>query len=176
MIRKAKASDLDAVTEIYRKIHDAEEAGITTTGWLRGIYPTAETAKAALAREDMYVQEEDGRILGSGIINQIQVDAYEGAPWKNPVPDDQVCVLHTLVISPAEWGKGRAGEFLRFYEACAKSLGCMELRIDTNARNTAARKMYAKRGYEEIAIVPTDFNGIPGISLVLLEKSLVKHH
>ena len=175
MIRKAKASDLDAVTEIYRKIHDAEEAGITTTGWLRGIYPTAETAKAALAREDMYVQEEDGRILGSGIINQIQVDAYEGAPWKNPVPDDQVCVLHTLVISPAEWGKGRAGEFLRFYEACAERLGCTELRIDTNARNIAARKMYAKRGYEEIAIVQTDFNGIPGISLVLLEKSLVRN-
>lgn len=175
MIRKAKASDLEAVTEIYRKIHDAEEAGIITTGWLREIYPTANTATAALDREDLYVQEENGRILGCGIINQIQVDAYEGAPWKNLVPDDQVCVLHTLVISPAEWGKGHAGEFLRFYEACAERLGCTELRIDTNARNIAARKMYAKRGYEEIAIVQTDFNGIPGISLVLLEKSLVKN-
>ena len=172
MIRKAQASDLDAVAGLYGEIHDAEESGITTTGWLREIYPTAETAKLAVARRDLYVLEENGRILGSGIINQIQVDAYESAPWKNRVPDDQVCVLHTLVISPAEWGKGRAGEFLRFYETCAESRGCSELRIDTNARNMAARKMYAKRGYEEIAIVPTDFNGIPGISLVLLEKSL----
>ena len=48
----------------------------------------------------------------------------------------------------------------------------MELRIDTNARNIRARHMYQKKGYAEIGIVPTDFNGIPGIRLVLLEKYL----
>lgn len=32
--------------------------------------------------------------------------------------------------------------------------------------------MYVKLGYKEIGIVPTVFNGIPGVGLVLLEKAL----
>ena len=74
MIRKAQTSDLDAVAGIYGEIHDAEEAGIITTGWLREIYPTAETAKLALARRDLYVLEENGRILGVLSKNRLAAD------------------------------------------------------------------------------------------------------
>jgi len=31
--------------------------------------------------------------------------------------------------------------------------------------------MYKKLGYKEIGIVPTVFNGIPGVNLVLMEKN-----
>ena len=48
--------------------------------------------------------------------------------------------------------------------------GCVGLRIDTNALNVTARAMYKKHGYTEIGIIPTDFNGISSIKLVLLEK------
>ena len=61
---------------------------------------------------------------------------------------------------------------MEFYEWWAKEHDLPELRIDTNARNTAARGMYQKLGYKEIGIVPTTFNGIPGVYLVLLEKNL----
>ncbi len=172
MIRKAEARDLAAVDCLYQEIHDAEETGMITTGWIRGIYPVKATATAALERDDLFVLEEDGRILGSGMINRLQADAYEGAPWKCQVPDDQVCVLHTLAISPAAQGKGYGREFIRFYEAYARHHGCTELRIDTNERNLAARAMYSKYGYQEIDIVPTTFNGIAGVNLVLLEKQI----
>ena len=170
MIRKAKPGDLDAVERIYAEIHDAEEAGVLTTGWIRGVYPTRASAEAALVRDDLFVLEDGGCIAGSGIINRLQVDVYEGAPWQNRVPDDQVCVLHTLVVSPAHRGRGLGREFIRFYERYALESGCTELRIDTNARNAAARAMYAKYGYREIDVVPTVFNGIPDVRLVLLEK------
>ena len=172
MIRKAEKGDLDAVDSLYREIHDAEAAGLITTGWIREIYPVRATAEAALARDDLFVLEEDRRILGSGVINQLQVDVYEGAPWKHQAPDDRVCVLHTLVISPAARGKGSGRGFIRFYEAYALQHGCSELRIDTNERNLAARAMYGRYGYQEIDIVPTTFNGIAGVNLVLLEKQI----
>ena len=172
MIRKATGNDLEAVVSLYDEIHCAEESGLISTGWKRGIYPSRQSALAALERDDLFVLEEDGRIIGSGIINQIQVDVYAGAPWKNDVPDEQVCVLHTLMISPAFAGKGNARKFLAFYEEYARQSGCPELRIDTNVVNKAARAMYRRHGYEEIDIVPTVFNGIPGINLVLLEKHL----
>ena len=44
--------------------------------------------------------------------------------------------------------------------------------MDTNERNHVARNMYEKLNYEEIDIVPTVFNGIPDVNLVLLEKYL----
>ena len=37
-----------------------------------------------------------------------------------------------------------------------------------------ARAMYKKHGYTEIGIVPTVFNGIEDVQLVLLEKYLGK--
>ena len=49
---------------------------------------------------------------------------------------------------------------------------CTELRIDTNQRNTRARKLYKSLGYEEIGIVSCVFNGIPDVQLVCLEKDL----
>ena len=171
-IRKATKTDLDAVARIYDAVHDAEEAGRTVIGWERGVYPTRATATAALDRDDLFVLCEDGLVRGTAIINQIQVDVYAGAPWQYEAPDERVCVLHTLVIHPAAKGRGLGRAFVAFYENYARARNCPALRIDTNARNSIARAFYKGLGYREIAVVPTTFNGIPGIDLVLLEKHL----
>ncbi len=170
LIRKATDKDIDAIERLYDAIHFEEENGKQTIGWIRGIYPIRKTAEDALQRNDLFVLEDEGIIQGTAIINQIQVDSYKQGNWKNCVDDNQVCVLHTLVISPESKGKGFGKGFLSFYEEYAINHGCIELRIDTNARNIIARKMYQKHGYTEIGIIPTDFNGIAGIDLVLLEK------
>ena len=171
-IRKAQKNDLDAVEAVYDAQHTAEEAGKSTVGWVRGVYPTRATAQAALDRDDLFVLCEDGLVRGTAIINQIQVDVYAGAPWQYSAPDDRICVLHTLVIDPACAGRGLGTRFVAFYEDWARAHGCPELRMDTNARNSIARAFYKGLGYREIAVVPTTFNGIPGIDLVLLEKNL----
>ena len=75
MIRKAVEEDIDAVENIYNELHDSEECGEISIGWIRGIYPTRKTAEDSLKRGDLFVLE-DGSVLGSGIINQIQVDSY----------------------------------------------------------------------------------------------------
>lgn len=172
IIRKATSEDIDAVEKLYDEIHTAEESHKQTIGWIRGIYPVRDTAEQALKRDDLFVLEDDGKIYGTGIINNQQVDSYRFGNWKHDAKDDHVCVLHTLAISPSNSGKGYGRKFLEFYETYALKHNCMELRIDTNARNTVARAMYKKHGYTETGIIPTDFNGIPGIKLVLLEKYL----
>ena len=171
-IRKATPTDLDSVETIYNELHQAEEDHLISVGWKRGIYPVRSTAEEALIRDDLFVLECNGNVLGSGMINKIQVDVYLEAPWEYDAEDDQICVLHTLVISPRASGKGLGTRFVRFYEEYAKEHGCSELRLDTNELNKVARAMYAKLGYKEISIVPTTFNGIPGVNLVLLEKTM----
>ena len=179
IIRKATAEDIPAIAAIYDEIHDREEAGEVTTGWLRGVYPVKKTAEDAVARGDMYVQvvsgddpDAAGQVVGTAILNQLQVDVYADGEWQYPAEDSEVMVIHTLIISRKTDLKGLGSDFLAYYEAFALEHGCKYLRLDTNARNAAARAFYKRHGYKEIGIVPTVFNGIPGVDLVLIEKKL----
>lgn len=171
-IRKATEKDIPAIAGIYEALHDREEAGETTIGWIRGVYPTEKTAREALEKDELFVLEAEGRVAAAAKINREQVDVYKAARWEADAPEDEVMVLHTLVVDPNAKGKGYGTAFVSFYEEYALANGCRYLRMDTNARNAAARRLYAHLGYREADIVPCVFNGIEGVNLVCLEKTL----
>ena len=172
MIRKAIAQDIDRIVEIYEAVHDGEEAGLITTGWKRGVYPTRQTVLDALERSDLFVEIDHDDIVAAAIMNQIQVPEYDDCQWENSAPEHEVMVLHTLAVDPPMSGRGYAKNFVRYYEEYAKSHGCQYLRMDTQVINSAARKLYAGLGYHETGIVDCVFNGIPNVKLVCLEKRL----
>ena len=170
MIRKAEENDVACVAAIYEHILDRPDC-FDVIGWMRGIYPTYATAQAAFDRGDLYVAEEGCGLVAAAIINRIQVDSYARCPWLFDAPDDRVLVLHTLVVDPAASHRGVGSAFVAYYEAMAKELGCTVLRMDTNVKNRPARTLYQRLGYREAGIVPCEFNGIPDVLLVCLEKS-----
>ena len=172
MIRRAVAADIPAVCNIYEEIHTREEAGLSTVGWVRGVYPTRDTVLSALAADELFVLEQNSKVLAAARINQIQGEEYTQVRWSADVPPEQVMVMHTLAVSPAAMGTGLGRQFLAFYEDYARQHSCRFLRIDTNARNTHARALYRRYGYREADIVPCVFNGIGGVNLVCLEKNL----
>ena len=172
MFRRAMPADLDAIAGIYDEIHAEIEAGRASIGWIRGVYPTRATAEASIRQGDMYVEVEHGELVAAARINQHQGPEYDGACWSHDAPPEQVLVLHTLVVPPRHAGHGYGTKFVHFYEDCARNRGCPFLRMDTNAVNTAARSLYRKLGYREACIVPCEFNGIPNVQLVCLDKRL----
>ena len=171
-IREATKNDINSIEKIYENIHDEEEKGLTTIGWIRNIYPTRKTAEDALARKDLFVMEDENNIVAVAMINQLQVDEYKYATWKHHAKDSEVMVLHGLAVDPYQKSKGYGKAFVAFYENYAKQHHCITLRMDTNARNKRARNLYQKLGYEEVGVVPCVFNGIPNVQLVCLEKYL----
>ena len=171
-IRKANANDIDDVERIYDAIHLAEKAGEAQIGWEMGVYPVRQTAEDALKRDDLFVLEEDGLIIGSGIINQNQVDVYADADWRYKADPSEVMVFHTLVIDPDKKGKGYGRAFMKFYGEYALKNHCNYLRIDTNEKNKVARRIYQSLGYEEVDVIPCTFHGLEGVNLVLIEKAL----
>ena len=101
--RKAAYDDLEDIVRIYDRSHDAEEAGLTTTGWKRGIYPVRSVAEASLARGDMYVGEL-AEILGmsiSAVSHQLRVlrsaklvrGTKEGKEVKYSLDDNHVAMI-----------------------------------------------------------------------------------
>ena len=172
-IRKAMQAEVPAVAGIYDRTLLKEEAGQVTIGWLRGVYPTEQTARAALAADDLFVMEADGVICATARINQVQVPEYRNADWRYAdVPENEIMVLHTLVVDPLCAGGGFGTAFVSFYEQYAKAHACRYLRMDTNVINKAARRFYAKLGFYESGVIGCVFNGIPGVKLVCLEKKL----
>lgn len=173
MIRRAVQADLDGVSEIYEHIHQQEQQKKICVGWVPGVYPTKATAREALGRGDLFVYVEQDKILAAAVINQVQVEGYAEGNWAYQAPDEEVMVIHTLVVDPCAAARGIGREFIAFYETYAREAGCKVLRLDTNEKNTVARRFYAKLGYSEADVIPCDFNGIPNIRLVLLEKLVV---
>ena len=172
-IRQAREADILAIAGIYDRILAKEEARQATIGWVRGVYPTKDFARKALAAGDLFVLEDGVKICATARINQEQVPEYAGGDWLyGNAPDGEIMVLHTLVVDPQIAGYGYGKAFVSFYEQYAKEHNCPYLRMDTNAINTAARRFYAKLGFRESGIVGCTFNGIPGVRLVCLEKKL----
>ena len=169
---KAEEKHIDAIEGIYSHIIDAQEQGRLTVGWQRGVYPTRQTALDALKRGDLFVCVDGGQVVAAAIINRIQVPVYAEVGWLYHAEPDEVMVLHTLVVDPLRAGRGYGSAFVAFYEGYARQSGCPVLRMDTNEKNAAARRLYARLGYREAGIVPCVFNGIKGVGLVCLEKKL----
>lgn len=173
IIRKADLKDIKNSYAVYSNVLKSEEEGFSSIGWIRGVYPTQNTVIEAVNAGDFFVCEEDGKILACARINQIQVPDYANADWEfKNIADDKIMVLHTLAVDPGAAGKGIGTKFVKFYEEYAKNAGCTHLRMDTNEKNKNARRLYKKLGYKEADIIPCDFNGIPDIRLVCLEKKI----
>ncbi len=171
-IRLAAAEDIDAVAAIFERIIEDEERGISAVGWKRGVYPTKATAETALKQGDLFVLEDEGRVVAAMRVNHEQVPEYSSCRWEYPAGDEQIMVAHTLVVDPAAKGKGYGRQMVAFYEQYAREHCCPCLRMDTNAINTRARALYKSLGYKEIGITPCVFNGIGQVNLVCLEKKI----
>jgi len=172
MIREASEKDLREIEQIYNELHTLEENGAIRTGWIRKVYPTRQTAEKAMRDRELFVFEEDGTILASMRINQKQEESYSDADWQYEAADEEIMILHTLTVRPDLRGRGIGSDMVRFYEDFALENGCRVLRLDTNETNTGARSLYRKLGYREAGIVECEFNGIPGVKLVCLEKKI----
>ena len=173
-VRQAVLGDIPQIEAIYDRILTREERGESFAGWIRGVYPTRQTALEALEAGTLFVLEREGAVAAAAKLDQNQVPEYADALWRYPeAPPEQVMVLHTLVVDPLQAGKGCGTQFVGFYEAHALERGCPYLRMDTNVRNAAARRLYTGLGFWEAGEVACVFNGIPGVRLVCLEKKLL---
>ena len=173
VFRKGLAEDIPQITAIYNRVLDLEESGKLTTGWIRGVYPTEKTVQEALDAGELFVLDAGGAVVASARINREQAPEYAEACWlEKTVPAGLVMVLHTLAVDPLCGGRGYGTVFVHFYEQYAWERHCPYLRMDTNVTNRSAYRLYTRLGYRDAGVVSCDFNGIAGVHLVCLEKTL----
>lgn len=172
MIRKATAADLPAIAGIYEAIFDWEERETAYTNWVRGSYPTEKDAREALEAGTLYVGEEDGALWGAVNLNGVQLPEYSEIPWSVPAAEEEVGVIHTLCIHPAQAGRGLARQMAAFCEEAARAQGKTVIRLDTWEGNAPANHLYPALGYRFAGSTEFFFHGFIREVLNCYEKRL----
>ena len=172
MIRKATAADLPRIGEIYEAIFDEEEQGPVYTNWLRGTYPTVDSARQVLEAGTLYVGEGDGVLWGVVNLNGVQLPEYDQIPWAIPAEREEVGVIHTLCIHPAQSGKGLAKRMVAFCEETARTQGKTVIRLDTWEGNAPTNHLYPSIGYGFAGSTEFFFQGYIREILNCYEKKL----
>lgn len=105
--------------------------------WSKGKHPTADGIRSYIKEGSMYLYKEEDIIVGAMAVTMYQGEDYHAIEWSQPVPDDEVAVIHILAVHPDRQGSGVGSEMVR--EA---------VRLDALASNTPAHNMYKRLGFE----------------------------
>ncbi len=172
MIRKATLADVAAIVQTYTQLLEHEQANGSTSNWQQDIYPTAQSAEQAINNGEMYVLEQNGQIVASVVLNNRQAPEYQQMPWLYAAEDNQVLVIHTLCIPPAQSGQGLATQMLEFAKNMAQNNNCQVIRLDTYAHNEPAKSLYQKHGFRIVGYADAMLQGLIPEELVFMEFEL----
>ena len=151
MIRKATFDDIELIEDTYNEHfrHELEYGAFTV--FQKGIYPTRKNAENAVHTGSLYVYEKDGTIAGSMIVDTIQPEEYTKIAWGQPFTNDEVMVIHLLIIHPGMTGKGIGTSLINYAIELSKNSSYKALRLDTGSQNFPAVSLYKKLGFEIVA-------------------------
>jgi len=135
MIRKAILKDVNSIEDTYNEHFQYELNHTAFTVFKKGVYPTKDDAERAIYAGALFVYEENGTIVGSIIIDKVQPIEYATIPWKEKLSEDEVMVIHLLMVRPSMSGKGIASSLIKFATELAQKNSCRALRLDTGSQN-----------------------------------------
>ena len=135
MIRKATFDDIELIEDTYNEHFKHEKKHGAFTVFKKGIYPTRKDAEKAINVGTLYVYEENNGIAGSMIVDKVQPAEYTKIIWEQTFANDEVMVIHLLMVRPSKAGKG----------------SCKALRLDTGSQNVPALSLYKKLGFQVVA-------------------------
>ena len=120
MIRKAILKDVNSIEDTYNEHFQYELNHTAFTVFKKGVYPTKDDAERAIYAGALFVYEENGTIVGSIIIDKVQPIEYATIPWKEKLSEDEVMVIHLLMVRPSMSGKGIASSLIKFATELAR--------------------------------------------------------
>ena len=173
MIRKATFDDIGLIEDTYNEHFKYEIEHGAFTVFKKGIYPTRKDAEKAVNIGTLYVYEENNNIAGSIIVDKIPPKEYTEIVWKHNFRNDEVMVIHLLMVRPSMAGKGIATSLVKYAMELAGNNSCKALRLDTGSQNIPAVSLYKKLGFQIVATASMKVgNAIEHSGHLFLEKVL----
>ncbi|MDI9498644.1 MAG: GNAT family N-acetyltransferase [Bacillota bacterium] len=170
--RAARSSDLEALVAFYDDIIDWLDATTNYPRWIRGVYPAADFLSAAIRAGELFLLEENGRILAAGGLNHKVPPGYEQADWGVAAGPDEICAIHAFGTHPKAMGRGIGSRLIAELVELARRRGMRAIRLDVIAGNEPARAFYRRAGFAERAHASLYYEDTGWESFTLLEYLL----
>lgn len=146
MIRKANKTDLDTIKSLTEACALAmQEKGIFQ--WNEH-YPSREKLLLDIEKEELFLLEEQGKILGIVVLTSKMDEEYIPIDWLTP--NDKNLYVHRLATHPSVWGRGNGRKLMEFAEKFAAENHYRSVRLDTFSQNKRNQKFYESRGYQRL--------------------------
>lgn len=146
MIRSAKISEIPDILMMTK----ACAARMIANGiyqWNED-YPSAKAFKKDIERNELFVLEIEGKIIGTVVVSTLMDKEYEPVRWLTPSTNN--CYVHRLGVDPENQGLGYARKLMDFTENLARREGFTSVRLDTFSQNKRNQHFYEKRGYQKL--------------------------
>ena len=146
MIRRAKLPEIKDILKVTRACaQKMVDNGIYQ--WNEH-YPTEQAFLDDLKRNELYVNEHNGRIIGAIVISTHMDEEYIPIKWLTPNGNNTY--IHRVCIHPEFQGKGFAQAMMDFAEDFTRSNGFDSVRLDTFSQNKRNQQFYEQRGYQKL--------------------------
>ena len=155
MIRLAEQKDMDDILRVYDTARAFMQASGNTKQWVNG-YPQRELLESDIARDNLFLIEENGAIhavFAFILGNDPAYNYIEDGHWLNDKPYG---TIHRI----ASDGQIK-GMFTRAFDFCRSKMD--EIRIDTHHDNKTMQHVVAKHGFKRCGIIYLE-NGAPRIA------------
>ncbi|MFT4781598.1 MAG: ribosomal protein S18 acetylase RimI-like enzyme [Pseudohongiellaceae bacterium] len=146
MIRKATATDIDAILDITKACakhmiaHDIFQ-------WNEH-YPNREAFENDVDRQELYVLEIKNSIVGCIVISINMDKEYKPIKWL--ISNTNHNYIHRLAIHPERQGEGFAQKLMDYAEQHSRRNKYASIRLDTFSQNQRNQKFYELRGYQKL--------------------------
>ena len=166
--RLAKENELQELCELYDRIILQQQYDEYGPGWTKDVYPARSDLKDHLNKDLVYVMDEEGKLVGAGVISLHEDEMYKKGKWSRKLKDEEVAVLHLFGIDPAFRGKGYTQEFLKYIiEETGKTSRAIHL--DVVKGNIPAYRVYEKAGFTSAGDLGVWYEDTGDITVDLME-------
>ena len=144
-VRLATKKDLKKIDLLFEKIDDKllENKILQWDEY----YPREKYFEFCVTKEEVYILEDNGIIIGTAILNEEIFDEWQNIKWKYPTR--KPLVIHSFAIEPAFQGKGYEKALYDFCEEFAIKKGCETIRLDILPENPQSIYFWELRGFEK---------------------------
>lgn len=107
-LSEASIRDLDKIRALYWRLLDSSPKYGEILQWKKNIYPNEDDWNKYIVKGEMYLILKDRDAIGAVAVTNAQSKEYRKIYWKVKADDQEVGVVHLLMILPEYQGDGAA--------------------------------------------------------------------
>lgn len=148
VIRKCKESDIAHVAKFYSDvILWMNDNHVNYPRWNSQVYPNEQSVRTFSEKGDLYLYEDEGRILAAIAMDEIPQGNYRKVQWGRNLPEGSYVTMHAQAVDPDAHEHGVAGRLIRFCIETAIAQGYKAVRIHIAPDNAPSKRLYEKFGF-----------------------------